>query len=86
MNPVFTAAHVSKLSPLFYRIAVEVACSRTSTTYATEKHGLASGQTGGGDSILVQKYCRYFRSLDTHGSRDHRPRRYWSYFQLVRQG
>lgn len=24
MNPVFTAAHVSKLSPLFYRIATEV--------------------------------------------------------------
>jgi cytochrome P450 len=53
MNPVFTAAHVSKLSPLFYRIAVEVVCSLTSKSDATEKHGLASGQTVGGDKILV---------------------------------
>ena len=53
MNPVFTAAHVSKLSPLFYRIAIEVVCSLTSKSNATEKHGLASGQTGAADKILV---------------------------------
>ena len=52
MNPVFTAAHVSKLSPLFYRIAAEVVCSLTSKYDVTEKHGLAPGKTGGGDKIF----------------------------------
>ena len=31
MNPVFTAAHVSKLSPLFHRIATEVSSKQIST-------------------------------------------------------